>query len=100
MTVRLCTLPVIAAICFAVAAGCTTTQNQLLLMPTLADLEPTSPAGKKCYDRCSHAEASCRHMCPGSQGLCQDDCEIDTKFCLADCPDLHNHNPQKTRILP
>ena len=69
-------------------------------MPTLADVSPTGPAGKKCYDRCAQSEASCRHMCPNSEGLCQEDCVLDTKFCLRDCPDLQNHNPEKIRLKP
>ena len=69
-------------------------------MPTLADVSPNGPAGKKCYDKCAHAEAACKHMCPGSEGLCQEDCVTDTKFCLRDCPELTNHNPQKIRLRP
>ncbi|MFN2425133.1 MAG: hypothetical protein ABR587_01655 [Candidatus Binatia bacterium] len=71
--------------------GCTMSQEELLKLPTLADVTPTGPKGKKCYDRCSHAEASCRHMCPKSEGLCQEDCVMDTKFCLSDCPELLDH---------
>lgn len=91
----------LAAVTLAMAllAGCAT-QKELLAMPTLADVSPTGPAGKKCYDKCAHAEASCRHMCPGSEGLCQEDCVTDTKFCLRDCPELKNHNPDKIRLRP
>lgn len=78
------------------AAGCGS-QKDLLAMPTLADVSPTGPKGKKCYDRCAHAEASCKHMCPQTEGLCQEDCVLDTKFCLRDCPELLNHNPDKIR---
>lgn len=84
-------------LCAALHAGCSTSQ-ELLAMPTLADVSPTGPQGKKCYDKCSHAEAACKHMCPGSEGLCQDDCVTDTKFCLRDCPELRNHNPEKIRL--
>jgi len=79
------------------AAGCAT-QKDLLAMPGLADVSATGPKGKKCYDKCAHAEASCKHICPGTEGLCQEDCELDTKFCLRDCPELMNHNPDKIRL--
>ena len=77
--------------------GCAS-QKDLLAMPTLADVSPTGPNGKKCYDRCAHAEASCKHICPQTEGLCQEDCVLDTKFCLRDCPELINHNPDKIRL--
>ncbi len=90
---------VAAALAVALLAGCAS-QKELLAMPTLADVSPTGPAGKKCYDKCAHAEASCKHMCPGTEGLCQEDCVTDTKFCLRDCPELRNHNPDKIRLRP
>ena len=70
--------------------GCTT-QDDLIKLPTLADVTPTGPKGKKCYDRCAQSEFSCKHMCPKSEGLCQEDCVLDTKFCLQDCPELMDH---------
>lgn len=70
--------------------GCTQ-QKKLLNMPTLHEVSPTGPKGKKCYDRCAHAEVSCRHMCPQTEGLCQEDCVTDTKWCLSECPELFNH---------
>ena len=88
-----------ALLAAAVLSGCAS-QQDLLAMPSLRDVSPTSPDGKKCYDKCAHAEASCKHMCPKSEGLCQEDCELDTKFCLRDCPDLQNHNPEKIRLKP
>lgn len=75
------------AVVAATASGCVT-QNDILKMPTLKDVEPIGPEGRRCYDRCSHIEATCRHMCPQYGQLCFDDCEIDTKFCLYDCPEL------------
>jgi hypothetical protein len=74
-------------------AGCMT-QNDLVKLPTLHDVEPTGPEGKKCYDRCSHVEATCRHMCPKFGQLCFDDCVMDTKFCLYDCPQLRRPGEQ------
>ena len=71
----------------AALAGCMT-QNDLVKLPTLRDVEPIGPAGKRCYDRCSHIHASCMHMCPEFGHLCHDDCEMDSKFCLQECPDL------------
>jgi len=79
------------------APGCAS-QKDLLAMPGLADVSATGPKGKKCYDKCSHAEFSCKGICPKSEGLCQEDCELDTKFCLRDCPELRNHNPDKVRL--
>lgn len=79
-----------AAVLLAVAAtacGCVT-QNELMRMPTLKDVEPTGPEGRACYQRCSQIEAACRHMCPKNGDLCFDDCEIDTKYCLFECPEL------------
>jgi hypothetical protein len=73
------------------AAGCTMSQEDLLKLPTLADVSPTGPKGKKCYDRCAQSEVACKHMCPHNEGLCDDDCVMDTKFCLRDCPELYNH---------
>lgn len=89
---RVIVAAVLVAAALGVAAGCTT-QEELLRLPTLAEVEPTGPRGKKCYDRCAQSEMSCRHMCPKSQGLCQEDCVVDTKFCLLDCPELVRPEP-------
>jgi len=90
----------LAVLAFAslTATGCAS-QKDLLAMPGLADMSATGPKGKKCYDKCSHAEFSCKGICPGTEGLCQEDCELDTKFCLRDCPELQNHNPDKIRLV-
>lgn len=98
LTVRMRAAMAVVAFALLTAAGCAS-QQDLLAMPGLADVSPTGPKGKKCYDRCSHAQASCKHMCPKSEGLCQEDCELDTKFCLRDCPELMNHNPEKIRLV-
>lgn len=89
----------IAVLAFATVSttGCAS-QQELLAMPGLADMSATGPKGKKCYDKCAHAEFSCKGICPKSLGLCQEDCELDSKFCLRDCPELKNHNPDKIRL--
>lgn len=71
----------------AALAGCMT-QNDLVRLPTLTEVEPIGPAGRRCYDRCAHIQATCMHMCPQFGNLCHDDCEMDTKICLYDCPEL------------
>jgi hypothetical protein len=84
--VRLAVLAV-PVLLVAALAGCVT-QNDLVRLPTLTEVEPTGPAGRRCYDRCAHIQATCMHMCPQFGNLCHDDCEMDTKICLYDCPEL------------
>lgn len=87
VTPRVLVVPVLFAL-LAATAGCVWTQNDFVKLPTLREVEPLSPAGRRCYDTCAHQEASCIHMCPQFGQGCHDDCEMDTKFCLQDCPDL------------
>jgi hypothetical protein len=80
-------VPILLMALVATLAGCMT-QNDLVRLPTLTQVEPTGPAGRRCYDRCAHIQATCMHMCPQFGNLCHDDCEMDTKICLYDCPEL------------
>jgi hypothetical protein len=90
---RVLAVPVLLSL-LGLGAGCMT-QNDMVRLPTLREVEPIGPAGKRCYDRCSHIQASCMHMCPEFGHLCHDDCEMDTKFCLNDCPELRRPTTEK-----
>lgn len=80
----------LAGLALATLAGCPT-PKQLAAMPGLADVTPTGPEGRRCYDFCAQAEVSCKHICPKGGQICADDCVRDTKLCLKDCPELQNH---------
>jgi len=76
----------------ALFGGCTS-QTDPRLLPGLADLVATGPAGRKCYEHCALYRSTCKSMCPTAVGECQRDCEIDSKHCLVDCPELKRVTP-------
>ena len=53
------TVPVLLTLAAATVSGCSLTQNDIVRLPTLHDVEPTGPEGRRCYDQCAQREMSC-----------------------------------------